>query len=108
VADERIGIWRINIAADNMVTLTFIQEVSFYNKLYVRNGYTYGATNIYYDPVIKPGNLIPNYSIIPEEVKILSTQFDGNGTRFYSYRDSYTIPEAGDKYIKFSKLGVFN
>jgi hypothetical protein len=108
VADERIGIWRINIAADNMVTLTYLQEVSFYNKLYVRNGYTYGATNIYYDPVIKPGNLIPNYSIIPEEVKILSTQFDGNGTRFYSYRDSYTIPEAGDKYIKFSKLGVFN
>ena len=108
VANERISIWRINIAADNMVTLTYLQEVSFYNKLYVRNGYTYGATNIYYDPVIKSGNLIPNYSIIPEEVKILSTQFDGNGTRFYSYRDSYTIPEAGDKYIKFSKLGVFN
>ena len=108
VADERIGIWRINIAVDGMVTLTYLQEISFYNKLYVRNGYTYGATNIYYDPVIKPGNLIPNYSIIPEEVKILSTQFDGNGTRFYSYRDSYTIPEAGDKYIKFSKLGVFN
>jgi hypothetical protein len=108
VADERIGIWRINIAADGIVTLTHLQEVSFNDKLYVRNGYTYGATNIYYDPVIKPGNLIPNYSIIPEEVKILSTQFDGNGTRFYSYRDSYTIPEAGDKYIKFSKLGVFN
>jgi hypothetical protein len=108
VDNERIGIWRINIATDGMVTLTYLQEVSFYNKLYVRNGYTYGATNIYYDPVIKPGNLIPNYSIIPEEVKILSTQFDGNGTRFYSYRDSYTIPEAGDKYIKFSKLGVFN
>jgi hypothetical protein len=108
VDNERIGIWRINIDADGMVTLTYLQEVTFYNKLYVRNGYTYGATNIYYDPVIKPGNLIPNYSIIPEEVKVLSTQFDGNGTRFYSYRDSYTIPEAGDKYIKFSKLGVFN
>ena len=108
VADERIGIWRINIDADGMVTLTYLQEITYYNKLYVRNGYTYGATNIYYDPIIKPGNLIPNYSIIPEEVKILSTQFDGNGTRFYSYRDSYTIPEAGDKYIKFAKLGVFN
>jgi hypothetical protein len=108
IANERIGIWRINIDADGMVTLTHLQEISFYNKLYVRNGYTYGATNIYYDPIIKSGNLIPNYSIIPEDVTLLSTQFDGNGTRFYSYRDSYTVPEAGDKYIKFAKLGVFN
>ena len=108
VANERIGIWRINIATDGMVTLTYIQEITYYNKLYVRNGYTYGQTNIYYDPIIKAGNLIPNYSVVPEEVKVLSTQFDGNGTRFYSYRDSYTIPGAGDKYIKFSKLGVFN
>jgi hypothetical protein len=108
IANERIGIWRININADNIVTLTYIQEVTFYNKLYVRNGFTYGTSNIYYDPVVKSGNLIPNYTAIPEEIQIISTQFDGNGTRFYSYRDSYTIPEAGDKYIKFAKLGVFN
>jgi hypothetical protein len=108
VANKRIGIWRINIAADNMVTLTYVQEITFYNRLYVRNGYTHGQTHIYYDPVIKPGNLIPSYSIIPEKIETISTQFDGNGTRFYSYRNSYTIPGVGDKYIKFSKLGVFN
>lgn len=108
VANKRIGIWRINIDASDMVTLTYIQEVTIYNKLYVRNGYTYGGTNIYFDPVVKSGNIIPNYSIIPEEIQIISTQFDGNGTRFYNYRDSYTLPESGDKYIKFAKLGVFN
>jgi hypothetical protein len=108
VANERIGIWRINIDSENIITLTYIQEITIYNKLYVRNGYTYGGTNIYFDPIVKPGKLIPNYSIIPEEIQIISTQFDGNGTRFYNYRDSYTLPESGDKYIKFAKLGVFN
>lgn len=108
IKNERIGIWRINIDANNIVTLTHIREISFYNKLYVRRGFTYGSANIYYDPVVKPGSLIPNYSVIPEEIKVISTQFDGNGTRFYSYRDSYTLPEARDKYIKFAKLGVFN
>ena len=108
VPNKRIGVWRININAEGLVTLTYIQEITIYNKLYVRNGYTHGATNIYYDPIVKAGNLIPNYSIIPEKVKTVSTEFDGNGTRFYSNRDSYTVPESGDKYIKFSKLGVFN
>ena len=108
VANERIGIWRINIDSEGMVALTYIQEVTIYNKLYVRNGYTYGGTNIYFDPIVKPGNIIPNYSVIPEKIQLISTQFDGNGTRFYSNRDSYTLPEIGDKYIKFSKLGVFN
>ena len=108
VANERIGVWQINIDSAGIVTLTFIQAIEIYNKLYVRNGYTHGGTNIYFDPIVKLGNLIPNYSIIPEQVKTISTEFDGNGTRFYSYRDSYTVPESRDKYIKFSKLGVFN
>ena len=77
------------------------------DKLYVRNGFTYGGTNIYFDPQVKAGRLIPNYSIIPQEIRIISTQFDGNGTRFLDYRDEYTVPESGDKYIKFAKTGVF-
>ena len=108
VPNKRIGVWQINIDSNDIVTLTYIQEITIYNKLYVRTGYTYGGTNIYFDPIVKAGNLIPNYSIIPEEIKIVSTEFDGNGTRFSDYRDSYTVPESKDKYIKFSKLGVFN
>jgi hypothetical protein len=108
VANERIGVWQISIGADTIVTLNFVQEIIIYNKLFVRDGFTHGGTNIYYDPIVKSGNLIPDYSIIPEQIKIVSTRFDGNGTRFYDYRDSYSVPESGDKYIKFSKLGVFN
>lgn len=107
VDDERIGIWEVSIT-DQIVTLTFVESMDFYDKVYVRNGLTYGGTNIYYDPVIKPGNLIPNYSIIPQQIQTTYTSFDGNGTRFFDYRDEYTEPGSGDKYIKFPKLGVFN
>jgi hypothetical protein len=105
--NRRIGIWRINIDDAGIVTLTFEQTVSFYNRLFVRRGYAYGRTNIFYDPAVKEGNLIPNYSIIPEQIDIRGTIFDGNGTRFISNRDEYTTPDSGDKYIKFAKTGVF-
>jgi hypothetical protein len=107
VINKRIGIWKINIDNAGIVNLTFEQTVDFYDRLFVRNGYTFGRTNIFYDPVVKAGNLIPNYSIIPEQIDIRGTTFDGNGTRFISNRDEYTTPGSGDKYIKFAKTGVF-
>ena len=105
--NQRIGIWEINISDEGLVTLTFAQAISFYDKLYVRNGFTYGGTNIYYDPIVKAGNTVANYSIIPQQLRTTYTTFDGNGTRFFDNRDEYTLPESGDKYIKFTKLGVF-
>jgi hypothetical protein len=184
IPDQRIGIWQINIDEDDIVSLTFVEEIEINDQLFVRNGFTYGATNIYYDPVVKEDNTIPNYSILPQQVNaqaslvpvfgtgaktgqivgvnVLSTGsgyvespppvikflgdgsgasafarvvngaivgvtmltngteyttvtvtasvftiFDGNGTRFFDYRDEYTIPESNDKYIKFTKTGVF-
>jgi len=107
ITNQRIGIWRININDENVVSLTFVKSLSFYDRLYVRSGYRYGRTHIFFDPVVKTGNRIPNYSIIPEQIDIDGTTFDGSGTRFISNRDQYTTPEAGDKYIKFAKTGVF-
>ena len=89
------------------ISLPFVQTLNYNDSVYVRNGFTYGGTNIYYDPVIKPGNLIPNYSIIQQQIITESTKFDGGGTRFYDNRDQYALPEEGDKYIKFTKSGVF-
>ena len=112
--NKRIGIWRINIIEgntpsinENLVTLTFVQTLEYFDTVYVRRGYTHGGTNIYFNPVIKEGSLVPSFSIIPQQVDIVSTRFDGNGTRFLSNRDEYTVPGAGDKYIKFANTGVF-
>lgn len=107
VDNERIGIWQINISNDDIVTLTFVSTMDYFDKVYVKNGFTYGGTNIYYDRVVKPGNTLPNYSIFPQEIRTVFTTFDGDGTRFFDYRNSYANPESGDKYIKFAKTGVF-
>ena len=107
IVNQRIGIWAVTIDEDNIVTLEFVQTVAPYQKLYVRNGFTYGGTNIYYDPIVKPNRVIPNYSIIPQQIRTQYTTFDGNGTRFYDNRDEYVLPGTGDKYIKFTKTGVF-
>ena len=106
-ASQRIGVWEINIDEDDYVTLEFVQSMNYYDSVYVRNGFTHGGTNIFYDPVVKEGNSVPNYSLIPQQITTTYTTFDGNGTRFLSYRDQYAIPEQGDKYIKFGKNGVF-
>ena len=107
IPNERIGIWQIGIDANSIVRLNFVSSINYYDKLYVRNGFTHGSTNIYYDPIVKANKNIPNYSVIPQQIRIVSTRFDGNGTKFLDYRDTYSVPEQGDKYIKFAKNGVF-
>ena len=107
VENQRIGIWEVTIDQGNIVTLNFVRTLTAYQTLFVRNGFTYGGTNIYYNPIVKPNNTIPDYSIIPQQIRIQYTTFDGNGTRFYDNRDEYVLPGTGDKYIKFTKTGVF-
>jgi len=88
--------------------ITIYQDMIYNNALYVRQGYTHGGTHIYYDPVIKQGLTVPNYSVIPQQIKTVATEFDGNGTKFYDYRDSYTVPEKGDSQVVFPHQNVFN
>jgi hypothetical protein len=107
VANQRAAVWQVNIDTDNIVTLTLVRAIDYYDTIYVRNGFTYGDTNIYFDPVVKSGKSVPDYSKIPQQIRTTYTTFDGNGTRFYDNRDEYVVPEQGDKYIKFTKIGVF-
>jgi hypothetical protein len=107
VTNKRAGIWRVNILAGDIISLTFVQAVGFNESIYVRNGFTYGGTNIFLDNLVKPGKTIPNYSKLPQQIKTVYTKFDSGGTRWFNYRDQYIVPEQGDKYIKFTKTGVF-
>ena len=107
LANQRAAVWQINIDTDNIVTLVLVKGIDYYDTVYVRNGFTYGGTNIYFDPVVKSNKTVPNYSIVPQQIRTIYTTFDQNGTRFYDNRDSYVVPEQGDKYIKFTKIGVF-
>ena len=89
-------------------SMQIYQDMIYNNALYVRQGYTHGGTHIYYDPVVKTGATLPNYSVIPQQIKTVNTEFDGNGTKFYDYRDKYSIPESGDSYVIFPHQNVFN
>ena len=110
VPNRRIGVWQVNIDSSSIVTLTYKQAVGFNDTLYVRNGIRHAGQRIFYDNTFLalPIPQIPTYSLVTrQQISLDYTQFDGNGTRFFNYRDSYSVPEQGDKYIKFAKTGVF-
>jgi len=88
--------------------LTCIPMPSYNDTVYVRNGYTHGGVNIYYDPLIKSDKTVPNWSKIPQEIKTRGTTFDGDGTKFYDYRDNYVIPGQGEQALRFPHLNVFD
>ena len=108
VANQRAAIWQINIAGDSTVTLSLVRGISPYETLRVRNGFTHGATDIYFDPLIKSGSTVPNYSVIPQQINTNNTRFDGGGTKFLDFRDSYVIPEQGNSYVVFPHQNVFD
>lgn len=88
-------------------TITSIPTPNFNDVVYVRNGLNHGALNIYYNTIPGPGNIVPSWSEIPQQIKITGTVFDGNGTKFYDFRDTYVIPGQGEQAVRFPRLNVF-
>ena len=105
--NKRASVWKINISNNNIVTLTYVKSITYFDKIQVRSGYTYGSTTIFFDPALKPGKEVPEYTLIQNQITPNVTTFDGNGTKFLSNRDLAVVPEEGAKYIKFTKFGVF-
>lgn len=108
VTNERSGVWRINITDENIVKLEFMQPINLGQAVYVLNGNSYSSTKLYYDPVVKSGHTVPDYSILASINTDSSsyTRFDGGSTRFIENRDTYAVPGTGDKYLKFPGKNV--
>lgn len=108
VVNQRGGIWQITVDENNIVSLTMIQEVVLNQYVQVAAGNTYRATQIYYDPIVKVNNSVPEYSrLVSSNVDTTQTVFDGGSTRFYDNRDQYADPGTDDKYLKFPKNNCF-
>jgi len=86
---------------------TAVPTASLNDVVFVRNGFTNGGVNIYYDPVIKTNKTVPSWNRLPQQVKAKGTTFDGDGTKFYDYRDNYVIPQQGEKLVRFPRTNVF-
>jgi hypothetical protein len=108
VNETSITVYPANVSTVSNTSITFMPTLTFNKSLYVRNGYTYGGINIYYDPNLKEGKLYPNFSKLGQQIKTTGTIFDGNGSRFFDYRDSYITPGEGDTGIVFPHLNVFD
>jgi hypothetical protein len=108
-ANQRSGIWTIKIDANNLVTLEFTQSIAVSEQIRVANGASYSGSVLVYDPVLSVAQSVPAYRSLTRNNNDSTsrTTFDGNGTKFLNYRDVYTNPEVGDKYIKFPQIGVF-
>jgi hypothetical protein len=107
--NQQAGVWRIDFTGtgiDQVVTLTFVQEIIVGQQVIVQSGVNYPQTTLFYDISLGETRTVPAYSIVVAKVAAKTT-FDGNGTKFISHRDSYAAPGALDKYIKFPQIGVF-
>lgn len=117
VANQRAGVWKINIDADSIVSLTYETAIVYRDSVAVRTGDSFGGRKLFFDPVagvnIDPllgtTRSFPAWTQIPLllQTEKSKTSFDINGTRFFTNRDQPVIPGQGDKYIKFTKTGVF-
>ena len=107
--NQRAGVWKIKISADNIVTLDFVSEVFPNDTVRVSKGQSYGGSVLTYSSTIAKGNTVPEYIATATQNKpsFEKTTFDGNGTKFLQFRDEYAPPEINDKYLKFPKIGVF-
>ncbi len=110
VANQQGGIWKVIITPENTIVLEFVKEVQINEYVQVTDGQSYGDTKIYYDPQIKPGLSVPEYSYLTTAVRNSSelTRFDSGATRFYDNIDVYEPPETSDVYLKFPKLNIYH
>jgi len=102
------------IISDELVRLDFVREIDVGTKIKVAKGQSYGFSFLTYDATLEADQTVPKYKYWKGSVEAEPgtdnkdyTRFDGGGTRFFNYRDSYHKPEDGDKYIKFPQIGVF-
>ena len=103
-ANQRAGVWQVNIDANKLVTLVFLRPVNLTQAVIIKQD----DSQVFYDPTIKPNNTVPTYTLLtnaPHDAR-KNTTFDGAGTRFANNKDNYSDPGSLDKYLKFPNTGV--
>jgi hypothetical protein len=104
ITNQRAGIWRCNVSANNIVTMSFVRQIDIGQIVMIKSE----NTKVFYDQNLKGTQTVPGFSIVEQELaRNARTTFDGSGTRFSNNRDQYQEPGALAKYMKFPRIGVF-
>jgi hypothetical protein len=92
-----------------VVTLEFVEEVIPGEQVQINGGTTRGQSIVFYDPTLHVNRSVPEYIPVTYQTGVVQTftKFDNNGTKFFNHRDTYSVPESNNKYLKFPKIGVF-
>jgi hypothetical protein len=105
--NRRGGIWRIDITG-GIVNLTFVREITVYERVRVLFGKTLSSAILTYSLDLVPGQTVPFYKVfISSPALRIRTTFNNDTTKFFTRRDQYYEPGSQDKYVKFPKYGVF-
>lgn len=106
--NERPGVYKVTINTSNVVELVLQQVINTSEQVNVRiGGQKYGGNQLFLDPSVKTGNSAPDYTKLDDVLEGQQTTFDNNGTKFFSFKDVYVVPDENDAYIKWPQLGVF-
>jgi hypothetical protein len=104
IINQRAGIWRCNVSANNIVTMSFVRPIDIGQLVLIKSE----NTKLFYDQNLIGNKTVPSFSIVEQELsRPARTTFDGSGTRFSNNRDQYQEPGALAKYMKFPRIGVF-
>ena len=107
VSNQRAGIWRVTLNANDIVILQFVRQVQFDQIVTVK----FENTKLVYDPAVQPGNSVPAFRPLNRLVNNVTTKtsFDTNSTRFSEPRDQYLAdPNQHDRYLKFPSTAIIN
>jgi hypothetical protein len=105
--NRRGGVWRINIT-NSIVNLTFVQEITEYERVRILFGKTLSSAVLIYSLDLAPGQTVPFYKVVTNNPALrIRTTFNNDTTKFFTRRDQYYEPGSEDKYVKFPQYGVF-
>jgi hypothetical protein len=105
-ANQRSGIWTINISDTNIVTLTFSKVIQVGTRVQINYGVSKSNSIVLYNPILQIGQSVPAYTSLSTMLSSSNTRFDNYGTKFLSNRDQYTGPELSDTWLKFPKRNM--
>ena len=107
-ANQRSGIWTINISDTNIVSLTFVTVIKVGARVQVNYGVTKSNSIVIYNPILQIGQSVPAYTPLSSMLASSSsnTRFDNYGTKFLSNRDQYSSPGSKDTWLKFPKQNM--
>lgn len=101
----RMGIWKIHVDSENIVTLELIETTTTYDYVQVRGGASYNMTALYVPSVPAPGLLLINWQPLPT-IDAGETTFDMNSLLFIDPVDMYTSSNEYDAYLVFPHRNI--